>query len=99
MDIEEIKQGLVIIADATIDPEQEHVAIAEALLWVIESLQEVKRTLNIPNVATCEECGSVFEKTDGRQRFCPPDSLKESQCAQRNRYKRSKMATDALPSP
>lgn len=39
----------------------------------------------------CEECGALFKKAHGLQRYCPPGLLyQESQCSYRNRYKRLK---------
>jgi hypothetical protein len=49
-------------------------------------------------LAECDECGALFERTDGRQRFCPPPHWldpdghkkgpKESLCAKRARMRR-----------
>lgn len=39
----------------------------------------------------CEECGAIFKKNHGLQRFCPPGQFEsESRCSYRHRYKKLK---------
>lgn len=39
----------------------------------------------------CEECGSYFDRTDARQRFCPPEGeSQQSRCGARNRARRNR---------
>jgi len=52
-----------------------------------------------PNIRSCEECGSFFRATNGKQRFCPAfkgvtweerSNTRESRCALRSRQRRQR---------
>ena len=57
-------------------------ALVEVAYWHLWNLIDRGRPL-----ATCQECGAFFERTDARQQFCPPpaDEIQEARSGLRSR--------------